>query len=165
MTSQVKKSRKFPIWGWFYVFFGVMLVANGFMVYWANNSFTGLVTKEAYEKGLNYNQTLAEKATQAELGWGSMFDLSPISEDGLKQKVTFKLRSKNADAITGANVALTLFRPTKDGMDETFELIEAPNTGDYEAIITLPQKGQWDFRFTAERVDGTYKANEVKVIF
>jgi nitrogen fixation protein FixH len=166
MTATTKKKPfKFPIWGWFYVFFGVIFISNGFMVYWATHSFTGLVVEEPYEKGLAYNGTLAEKEIQAKLGWGSTFKLAPISEDGFKQNIVFRLGTKNTAAVTGADVSLTLFRPTKDGMDVTFELTEAPETGMYEAVITLPAKGQWDFRFTATRGEEVYKANEVKVIY
>ncbi|MEO1305623.1 MAG: FixH family protein, partial [Pseudomonadota bacterium] len=50
-------------------FFGIMFAVNGVFLYHAITSFPGEDIKKSYVQGLNYNDTLAVRAAQAELGW------------------------------------------------------------------------------------------------
>ena len=50
-------------------FFGVMFAVNGVFLYHAITSFPGEDVKKSYVQGLNYNQTLSARASQADLGW------------------------------------------------------------------------------------------------
>ena len=42
----------------FLAFFGVIFVLDGIFVYTAISTQTGVIAEKAYEKGLNYNETL-----------------------------------------------------------------------------------------------------------
>ena len=45
-------------------FFGVVFAANGAFIFFALDSFTGLATDSPYQRGIEYNQTLAAAAEQ-----------------------------------------------------------------------------------------------------
>ena len=50
-------------------FFGVMFSGNGVFLFHAITSFPGEDVKKSYVQGLSFNDTLADRAAQAELGW------------------------------------------------------------------------------------------------
>ena len=50
-------------------FFGLIFLVNGIFAYYAIATFGGGDTSDPYRKGLNYNETVAEAARDAELGW------------------------------------------------------------------------------------------------
>jgi nitrogen fixation protein FixH len=53
----------------FVVFFGFMLVMNGYMIWSAVTTFPGEDRDNPYLQGLNYNDVLARRADQSELSW------------------------------------------------------------------------------------------------
>lgn len=136
------KSR-FPIWGWFYVFFAIVFTMNAIMVYLANSSWNGLSTENAYEKGLKYNDVLKQKEQQQALGWNT----KAAWEDG-SQKLTLYLQDKNGTAVESADVEVVFFRPTTQGFDQTVQA-QAFDSGWYQAVPQMPLlKGQWQARGT-----------------
>ena len=50
-------------------FFGLIFLANGIFLYYALTTFGGGEKGSPYRSGLRYNETLAEAARAAELGW------------------------------------------------------------------------------------------------
>ncbi len=60
-------------------FFGIIAVVDGIMIYQAVSTFGGLETKDAYRKGLAYNQRIAESAAQEQLGWSEKVAFDPVS--------------------------------------------------------------------------------------
>lgn len=52
-------------------FFAVMFAVNGVFIWRAVATFPGEEVEKSYLQGVNYNQTLAQRAVQAELGWGA----------------------------------------------------------------------------------------------
>ena len=157
--------KKVPTWVWFFVFFLVIFTANAFMIFWAKDSFTGLVTDQAYEKGLAYNGTITEREAQRELGWSASLETVSLSEDNLKQRILLTIIDKDGKPVTGAKVMLTLFRPTKAGVDVEIALKERKNTGVYTIAMGIPYKGQWDYRFVAYKGNNIFKVSKVNVIY
>ena len=49
----------------FVALFGVIVIANGTMMFFAFDSWTGLSTDDSYKRGLVYNESLAERDAQA----------------------------------------------------------------------------------------------------
>jgi nitrogen fixation protein FixH len=71
-----------PLQGWhvlLYVlgFFAPIFAVNGYFLYSALSTHTGIVANEPYRKGLHYNDRIAADATQAELGWHGDVELAP----------------------------------------------------------------------------------------
>ena len=65
--AEQRRSRWIPYS--FFGFFGVVLAVNGVMLTYALGTFNGLSVDGAYDRGLAYNEALAEYQAQRALGW------------------------------------------------------------------------------------------------
>ena len=121
---------------WLFVaFFGVVFAANGALVAVAVESFTGLSTEGAYQKGLAYNRTLAEAAAQEKLGWALAADASALKRGA--GRITVTLRAHDGAPLTGAHLEARFIRPTVAGADTDLRLSETA-AGFYEGDPALP---------------------------
>ncbi|MCU0888883.1 MAG: FixH family protein [Rubritepida sp.] len=134
-----------PRSGWIpWVFVGGMLlvvVVNGVMVFFALSTFTGLTTRQSYDRGRAYNQVLAEAARQDALGWTALVALEggrlrPRVTDREGRAVEGLLEAELVRPIEGTRVALGAASP-RAGFD-------------------LPElrAGQWEFRATFTDAQG-----------
>ena len=132
-------------------FFGVIVAVNAVFVYLALNTFTGLSEPDAYRKGLDYNQNLAEAEKQRALGWkvkvGAVLDA-----DG-EARIRVEAADRNDAALSGLRLNGTLRRPTNEGFDQEVEF-RAIGAGRYAADLQLPLRGQWDLDLVAEDAAG-----------
>ncbi len=135
-------------------FFVVVFVANGIMVFFAFDSWTGVTTENAYEKGLAYNEQLAEARAQEKRGWQAGFAFAPTGS--LRGSVELDLKDSFGTPIRGAAVGIALVRPTHAGHDVTFELRDLGD-GRYGGEIELPLAGQWDIHLLADHERGSYR--------
>ncbi|MBL1147418.1 MAG: hypothetical protein D8M28_06925 [Proteobacteria bacterium] len=145
-----RKSDKF-IPFYFVAFFLFLFAADGFMAYLAVSTHTGVVEADAYERGVNYNAALEEKARQKANGWSSVIVLT----EG--HVVGFDLAGAQGEKITGANVTAQIVRPASAGGDFTQALSETEMPGHYAADITFPEKGMWEIRIHAEKDGVSYR--------
>ena len=148
--SMPRKSDKWIPY-YFVAFFLFLFVVDGFMVYMAVSTHTGVIEKDAYERGIHYNAALEEKARQKESGWSSVIG---FSDDG---GLTFALTDRDGMEISGAKVTAEMVRPASAGADFTQEILETGMTGQYAAEIVFPEKGYWEIRITAEKDGMTYR--------
>jgi len=132
-------------------FFGVIFAVNAAFVYFALDTWPGLSTPNAYEKGVRYNTTLTAAEKQSALGWRSAVSLSASSNG--QYVVLVRIKTKTGTAINALKIRLTLLRPTHEGYDQTIGLTEtAP--GRYEGETRLPLRGQWLGRIAATSPSG-----------
>lgn len=136
-----RKSDKWIPW-YFVAFFVVLAIIDGIFVIIATSTHTGVITENAYKKGLNYDQVVAASKAQEALGWQGA-----ISLDGTL--LTFSLTDKNKAAIEGAEVTAYMVRATQAGYDFSLPL-EAKGNGVYSQQVVFPLKGQWDVRIAAK---------------
>ena len=78
------------------VFFGVMLAANSFLVYYALETFSGGDRPDPYRSGLHYNDTIEAAKRQAALGWQS-----DIAYDGAQGRLTLSIKDRVRAPVTG----------------------------------------------------------------
>ncbi|MBL27441.1 MAG: hypothetical protein CMM50_07830 [Rhodospirillaceae bacterium] len=130
-------------------FFGVVMAANGALVYFAGESWTGLTSDHSYLEGLHYNETLAAAEAQNALGW--KVDVS-VGEDTAKT-LTVVMRDAEGRPLDDLTVSGSLIRPTSEGSDQTIELTFVGD-GRYATGLDLPLKGQWDLDLLAARQGG-----------
>src|SRR5262245_1621977 len=78
-------------------FFGVMLIVNGIFVYYAITTFGGGDTSNPYQKGLHYNDTIAEAARQSERGWVATLAYA----DG---RIALKLKDRQDQPVRGVRL-------------------------------------------------------------
>ena len=146
------KIDKFIPW-MFVLFFVVVAIVDGIFMTTAVKTHTGVVTEDAYETGLKYNQILADVREQEKRGWSHQLN---ITKDGAIQ---FSLKDKAGKAITGAQISALYYRAIQGGMDQTIQLSET-DTGIYTGKADLKANGLWQVFVTAKVGTDTYKTNQ-----
>jgi nitrogen fixation protein FixH len=96
-------------------FFGVIIGVNVFMAVLANTSWTGLVVKNSYVAGLEFNEKSEEARAQDALGWKATLE---IVDGGLR----YALVDASGSGVTLASGSATFWRPTSDREDVTVNL-------------------------------------------
>ncbi len=144
-------------WGpWiFFALFGIVLLANGIMVWMAFGTWTGLETRGHYDKGRAYNQVLEAARAQDELGWRVEVALTPAGGETVSLEARF--RDRDGRAVKPGAVTARLVRPTHEGYDLTLPLDER-GAGRYGADFVPPLPGQWDVRILADHSGGTFQS-------
>lgn len=150
-------------WGpWVFVaMFAVVLAANGIMMIFAFSSWTGLETRGAYDKGVEYNRTLEAARAQRALGW--RVESRVVSSGGQSVRIEVALRDRQGAVVTPDRVRARLIRPTHSGHDTTVTLARQAD-GHYSAELVPPLRGQWDLLILAEHPGGLYQARRRVVI-
>lgn len=137
--------------------FLVVIGVNGTLVYFAQDTFSGLETASPYERGLDYNKTLAAEAAQDRLGWQSQMQISDESEGTRSLQV--RLTDRDGRPLDGLAVVAYLVRPSNEGLDTT--VIPRPlGDGRYAASFVLPAAGQWELRLVAQGGDIAWQHSE-----
>lgn len=124
----------------FILFFGVIIIANTIFIYLAVHSHTGVITKNPYEKGLKFNETLEKAKAQPE-----MFDKVSYDKGILK----WTLFDQNHMPVENAVINVTLIRPIQDGYDFETKMDYVSN-GIYTQKLELPLSGQWEAHLRAQ---------------
>lgn len=121
-------------------FFGVMFAVNGVFLYHAITSFPGEDVKKSYVQGLNYNDTLAARAAQAELGWQA--------EAGIENdQIIFRLHDADGQPLSAYSVIGELRRSATRDHDQAVTFASNYD-GSYVTDAAHLQQGQWQLRIT-----------------
>ena len=137
--------------------FLVVIGVNATLIYLAQDTFSGLETASPYERGLDYNSTLAAKAAQDRLGWQAQTQIS--AETGGTRTLQVRLTDRDGRPLDGLTLEAYLVRPSNEGLDTTV----APRPlgdGRYSASFVLPATGQWDLRLVAHGDDVAWQHSE-----
>lgn len=120
--------------------FVLLFIVDAILVTIAVTTQTGVVVDHHYERGLNYNEYIAENEKQKALGWQGHVEL----RDG--NVLRFTLKDAAGKPLTKAEpVQVDIIRTVQDGMDFSATLAEtAP--GVYEKKIDFPKHGLWTVR-------------------
>ena len=135
---------------YFVAFFLVIFAVNGVFVYYATKTHTGVVTRHAYEKGLNYNKTIELANAQDELGIESRI----LIENG---QIIFR-----SNRHVKANVTAYITRPTQDGYD--FKVKLSGEKGYFTGKIDFPMKGQWHIAVVANSEEYKQYQTSINVV-
>jgi len=155
-TTGMRPSDRWIPWYFVAFFVGLALISSVF-VYLAVTTHTGVVTQQAYEKGLNYNATIAASEKGQALGWQGAAKFTPVSS-ATAGMVSLTVATEN-EALVGATVTASVSRPTQDGYDFTLTLQEQEK-GTYRADVIFPLAGQWDMRFFVKRGVSEHQLSE-----
>jgi nitrogen fixation protein FixH len=136
--------------------FGIVIAVNLTFVFFALDSWTGLTTQNAYQEGLTYNQVLAARDAQRDLGWQGSLELG---RRDAADSVTLILTDRDGAPLAGLAIAGLLRRPTHEGLDRPLEW-RGDGAGRYTALVELPERGNWDLELTAD--DGRHPPFEMK---
>ena len=139
--AQERRSRWIPwafVWG-----FVVILAANGIMVFFAFDSFTGVSTDDSYRRGLGFNKQLEAQERATALAWQVAARFDRNTEGG---RLTLALRDKAGRPLSSATVRAEFRRPIEPGLDFTVALTPRGD-GRYDAPVHAPRRGQWQVLF------------------
>ena len=120
----------------FILFFGTIIAVNGVLMYFALNTWPGLVTENAYTKGLNYNDTIAESESQRLLAW----EVGIALDSDKKLRISI-INNDNAPVL-GLKMEAVLTRPLGDHKIVVLTMLEN-KPGIYEAEFPAPFPGRW----------------------
>lgn len=140
-AATMKKKDKWIPW-LFVLFFAVIALVDGTFITIAMRTQTGLVTDQAYEKGLAYNKVLNAAAAQKKTNLVQ----KAAFENGI---LSWRLSTKEGRAIDVATISAKILRPAQDGSD--FEVfLESKGNGTYEVRPQFPLRGLWTARLEAQ---------------
>lgn len=138
------------------LFFVVISLVLGSFCYIAQKTHTGVVTEQAYEKGLRYNDVIEQSSLQEQTGYRAVINHG-------SNKITFILTDAGGKNIESNGVSLWLFRPVQAGMDYHMTMVR-DEQGRYVADITSVEKGLWEIRIHAQTPKGPYQATKRVVL-
>ncbi len=153
---------------WFYGVIGLIVVVVTVNIIFISMAFItnpGLVDKNYYEKGQDYEKNMAKyRAARSALGWNYQtdFPVNPLINKRELYRIT--VVDKVGQPLTAANISVLAYRPSDASADFTAEFSEI-GAGIYEGHITYPLKGIWeitvDIKHGEDKYDFTRRASIV----
>ncbi len=145
----------------FILFFVFLTGLLSWFVVLANQSFTGVVTDNAYAVGLNYNDVLAHREAEKRLGWATALTFK--QGNGLGGDLAFSIRDRDGKPVVADEVRATAELMTRFPQIQPVEYVRRPD-GVYEAKLSVPLAGRWFVRARVERGgQSIHVINEVDV--
>jgi nitrogen fixation protein FixH len=122
-------------------FFGVTIAVNAYFISAALTSSTGEYQKKSYLQGLRYNDVIAARARQAELGWTAELSAEPV-KDG-NYVIAIRILDREAKPVDRLALSGELRRQVQAAMDR--KLSFAPSGGGvYRAEAQSVMPGKWE---------------------
>jgi nitrogen fixation protein FixH len=117
-------------------FFAVVLTVNGYFLYAALSTHTGIVANEPYRKGLAYNERIVAEVEQNRLGW---HDGLALGRDG---RLVLSMIDGSGAAVRGLAATAIVGRPSTERFDHKVKLAEQAD-GRYAADLGKLDGGAW----------------------
>lgn len=144
LASKTDNNNGWPIFWAFVAFFGVTFAVNGYFITVALGTHTGVIAEHTYERGLAYDEALAEARAQGDIQASAYF------EDGL---LSLMLRDVDGQAIKDAQVSARFVRTVHAGYDFDAPLQASLVGGVYTVRPEMPLEGMWTVRLEAQWTD------------
>ncbi len=145
--------------GWFALII-VIFAANATMITLAVKTSPGLVEKDYYERGKNYESVLAKRAGQTALGWDTKLLLPDQVVVNRDAAYRFFAVDSAGLPIEADHVQLFAYRPSDAKADFSVDFIKEGD-GRYLGKISFPLPGVWDLIVSiqsgSEQVDTTQR--------
>lgn len=120
--------------------------ANATLIYFAVQSWGGLVTDRAFERGIAYNRLIAAAAAEEALGWKADIALENAAK-GQGPALVVALRKADETPMTRAVVAVEAQRPL-EAQKPVIISMRYIGDGRYAGAAEALRPGQWDIRVT-----------------
>jgi nitrogen fixation protein FixH len=139
MSALSPSRSRFSIVPWLFVAgFAIVIAVNGTMTWLAIDSFSGLYSNKPRDRGLRYNQVVAEQRERDALGW--KVETSWQAGNG-----AFGLRVSDRDGavLRDAIVTVELVRPAEKRAPLRLVMADLGG-GLFSGAVDLPARGSWD---------------------
>ena len=138
MNQQAQRKDGLNVLISFIAFFLLIIAVNTVFITQALSTHSGVITDKPYEKGLAYNDMLAQAKGQANINDQTNF------KDNTLRWVLSDEDGHPVDAVVHAR----MIWPVKSGLD--FEVpLQQIEKGVYQAQIDFPKQGQWQAKLGA----------------
>ena len=144
------------------VFFLILVVGNGALLYLAIDSQHGYLEKQPYERGLRYQETIDQHQKASDAGLRVGFSFSAPDEQGIRS-VSLRLSGLSAAGITTDKVQLFALRYSDGGLDSEGEL-KSVGAETFEGEIKLPLSGLWLFRTKLRAGESDYLIEQEEML-
>ena len=128
-------------------FFGVIMVVNFVMAYYALHTFSGMQTEKPYESGLAYNRAISDAKAQVSRGWHVDARIERQADGSVG--VTAEMKDVSSAPIHDLAVVATLRSPIDSKLDHSVKLAEEKD-GSYRGTVNAAAV-QWDAEIIAEQ--------------
>jgi nitrogen fixation protein FixH len=132
------------------LFFAAIIAINVAFAVAAVRTFPGEDERRSYTQGLHYNDVLAERRMQADLGWRARSALA-LTPQGARLVV--RLADRAGAPIDDATVSAVLRWPPNESGDRSLRFTPI-GAGAYAAELGVLAPGRWDLRARAEDPQG-----------
>lgn len=156
LSQENKEALRNPwVWGWLALVVVVLAVNIG-MIATAIVTNPGLVDKDYYEKGREYERTVMRRAaSRTELGWELGIELPQQIVVGRQAVVRFTAADKQGQPISGAQVTVVAYRPSDAGADFAIPMKEIV-PGQYDGYTAFTLKGTWELQAQVVKGEGDF---------
>ena len=125
----------------FIAFFGVIIVVNFTMAWFASSSWTGLVVKNSYVASQHYNEKIDAARNQKAMGWRTNFGYS-------ENLLSVSIRDKDNQPIYFDKLSVIIGTPVSENKDKSL-ILDQKNSGVYQASIKLTE-GMWAYELVGK---------------
>ncbi len=140
---------------WMLGFFAVIFAVNGVFLYYALSTHPGEEIEHSYLQGLNYNQTLAARARQAELDWRAEIGMTHETRANM---LVVRIRDGQSAPVSDLEVKADV-RHTSSKEDDREVVLESAGEGEYHASLEGLSAGVWRVHVKA------YQPGDEKAVF
>lgn len=159
--SQANKSAWRNPWvlGWI-ALVSVVFAVNAFMITMAFTTSPGLVEKDYYEQGRDYERTLQTRmAERAALAWKLSLNTPDAITEGRPAALNLGVLDKAGAPLANAQVKVHVYRPSDANADFYLPLAEK-SSGQYVGDVTFPLKGIWDLIIDVKQGTNSYQMTQ-----
>ncbi|MEL6686417.1 MAG: FixH family protein [Pseudomonadota bacterium] len=139
-----KRLTGFGVLMWLCGLFGVMFIVNGIFVYHAVSTHRGEDVPRSYRQGMEYNEVLAQRSTQAAINWSATLDRS--DDDAVRLTVL----NSQGFPVSDLQFEAKIRHPADRNKDQ---VIAIQSSGDGYAVDLPDVTGRWTLQ--ANTKDGT----------
>src|SRR5512139_3865953 len=128
---------------------GLTVGANIWLIRVATSDPSFAVEENYYQRGVHWDDELAQRARNAALGWTLNASVSPI-ESGRGADLRVALSDSVVAPISGASIVVRALHVARAG--QPVEVTLAPGApGEYEARVPIERAGLWELRIDVHR--------------
>lgn len=134
------------------------IAANIWLIVIARHDPSFAVEDNYYERGLHWDDELAQRAHNEKLGWRLLATLAPI-EQGRGAELHVALRDAAVAPIPDASIVVRAVHVARAN-DPVEVTLEASGSGEYRALVPLQRTGLWELRIAVHRGNELFTAVE-----
>jgi len=128
---------------------GLTVAANVWIITIANSDPSFAVEEDYYQRGLRWDEELAQRERNVRMGWRLLPSLSPIVR-GTGADLRVELRDHEIRPIPNASIVVRAVHIARAGQPVEVTL-HADDRGGYQALVPLERPGLWELRFDVHR--------------